>query len=169
MGETRAGDDAGWTKLWSLIGDIKTGMMATHDQGMIRARPMRGHAEEAHRRLWFFTRASAHKTAEIESDRQIAVAYADPGDEAYVSLSGTARLVDDRTRIREYWNPFVAAWFPEGKDDPDVALIRFDIEAAEYWDSTSSRMVQLYEVVKANITGRAPDMGENAKLEGRPG
>jgi general stress protein 26 len=163
MSATRTHDEA-WDKLWDLVGRIKTGMMSTVDDGMIRARPMRGYAEPAHRRLWFFTRASSHKTAEIEAEHNIGVAYADPDGEDYVSLSGTARLVHDRTRIREYWNPFVAAWFPEGRDDPDVALIRFDVGQGEWWDSTSSRMIQLYEVAKANLTGREPDLGENEKV-----
>ena len=62
------------------------------------------------------------------------------------------------------WNPFVAAWFPEGKEDPNVALIKIDVYMAEIWDTDKSDMVQLYEIAKANLTDSKPDMGENKKF-----
>jgi general stress protein 26 len=153
-----------WQKLWSMVKDIRTAMMTTRDGPHLRSRPMSGHAETGEGRLWFFTKASAHKTDEIAAEDQVNIAYADPDDEDYVSISGRARLVRDQGKIEELWNPFVAAWFPEGKDDPDLALICVDVEQAEYWDGPSSRMVQLWQVAKANATGREPDMGENRKL-----
>jgi general stress protein 26 len=154
----------GWRKLWSMVKDIKTAMMTSIDGGLLRSRPMVGHIEEGEGTIWFFTRASSHKADEIERDNQINLAYAEPDKQEYVSISGRARLVRDKARIDALWNPFVAAWFPQGKDDPDVALIRVEVEQAEYWDGSSSRMVQLWKVAQANLTGREPDMGENRKL-----
>jgi general stress protein 26 len=164
MSEDQEKSAAGWDKLWGLVDDIKTCMMTSVDGAHLRSRPMRGHADQASRQLWFFTKASSHKADEIEQDREVNLAYSRPDKEEYVSLSGRAKLVRDRHRDEAMWNPFVAAWFPKGKDDPDLALVRVDVSQAEYWDSPASRMVQLYEVAKANISGREPDLGENRKL-----
>ncbi len=35
--------------------------------------------------------------------------------------------------IEKLWNPYVAAWFEGGKDDPKVTLLRLDPEHAEIW------------------------------------
>ncbi len=153
-----------WKKLWALVEDIGTAMLTTVDDGQLRARPMQGHADHAEGELWFFTKASSHKTLEIRNDNSVNLAYADPQDDQYVSISGEAELVRDRDQIDRLWNPYAAAWFPEGKDDPDVALIRVHVEQAEYWDTPSNRMVQLWELARARASGTEPDMGENRKL-----
>ena len=67
--------------------------------------------------------------------------------------------------MRKYWSPMAAPGFRKGLDDPDLALIEVDADSAQYWDSTSSSMRYLWEVAAANLTGREPDMGENAKVE----
>jgi general stress protein 26 len=36
------------------------------------------------------------------------------------------------------WNRYVAAWFPGGKDDPKLTLLRLDAENAEIWIDASS-------------------------------
>ncbi|GAA5176991.1 hypothetical protein GCM10023342_23850 [Modicisalibacter zincidurans] len=83
----------------------------------------------------------------------------------YVSLSGTARLNDDRALIDKYWNPFVAAWFADGKDDPDLTLMEIKVAFGEHWKARESKVFQLYEVAKANVKkGSQPDMGENEKF-----
>jgi general stress protein 26 len=153
-----------WGKLWGLVDDIKTCMMTSVDGAHLRSRPMRGHAEEDRRELWFFTKASSHKISEIEREHAVNLAYSNPEKEEYVSLSGTAQLVRDRDRVETYWSPFVSAWFPQGKSDPDLALIRVAVDQAEYWDAPSSTMVQLWKTAQANLTGKEPNMGENRRL-----
>lgn len=153
-----------WEKLWSLVRDIHTCMMTTQDGEVLRSRPMAGHASANEGELWFFTKASSHKTDEIEDQHQVNLAFANPDKQEFVSISGRAGLVRDRQKIDELWNGYVSAWFPNGKDDPDVALIRVDVEEAEYWDGPASRMVQLWRLAAAKARSREPDMGENVKL-----
>jgi general stress protein 26 len=152
-------------KVWRMIQDIRTGMMTTQDEALLRARPMHGHAEPEQRTIWFFTRAESAKTDEIEREHAVCVAYADPAHQRYVSISGRAAVVRDRAKIEALWNPFVAAWFPDGKDDPHLALIKVAPEQAEYWDSPASKMVQLWRLAKAKAERRPPELGRNEKVE----
>jgi general stress protein 26 len=111
--------------------------------------------------LWFYTHVDSEKVDEIILNEDVCVIYADTDHDKYISLSGTASLCRDRALIHQFWNPFVAAWFPEGKDSEDVGLIEVKIEKAEIWDSKKNKMIQLYEMIKANVTGDKPDLGDH--------
>ena len=150
-------------KLWSMIKDIQFAMMTTEDGGMLRARPMVAAQKEFDGNLWFFTRASSHKVQEAEGQK-VGITYADGGKQDYVSLSGQAHLVRDRAAIDAHWGEAMRTWFPKGKDDPDIAMLKVAISAAEYWDAPNSTMVHAYGYVKAVLTGAAPHPGENEKL-----
>jgi len=114
--------------------------------------------------LWFFTRASSHKVQESSGGQKVGVTYADGGKQDYVSLSGHATVVRDKATIHAHWSEPVRTWFPGGKDDPDIALLKVDVVAAEYWDAPNSTMVHAYGYLKAVVTGQSPHPGENEKL-----
>ena len=151
-------------KFWSLIKSIKVAMMTTMDEGMLRSRPMHGQYREEDDTLWFFTKLSSAKADEIRDEQEVNLSFADIDDNHFVSVSGRAALVKDRAMAEKLWNPFVAAWYPEGLDDPDLVLIRITPEQAEYWDGNSNTVKDLWETIKANVTGELPDMGENRKV-----
>ena len=162
----QANRDEAIQKLGKMIEGIKIAMLATIDEdGSLRSRPMMTQETEFDGELWFFTRASAPKVDEIEHDHHVNVSYAAPDDNRYVSVSGMARLVRDRAKIEELWNPAYKAWFPDGLDDPDLALLQVSVDHAEYWDSPSSTMVHLIGVAKAVATGKSYEGGENEKIE----
>ena len=152
-------------KLRELIKGIKIAMLTTaENDGSLRSRPMATQQTEFDGDLWFFTGKSSGKVTEIQHNQHVNVSYAEPGDNRYVSVSGRAELIDDRSKAKELWNPFVKAWFPKGLDDPDLMLLKIKVEAAEYWDAPSSMMVNLVGFAKAILTGKRPDGGENEKL-----
>ena len=151
-------------KLKTLIEDIDFGMLTTIDGGQLRSRPMSTQKYEDDNELWFFTSDQTHKVEEIEADNRVNVAYAEPDDNVYVSVSGRAALVKDRAKIEELWNPILKAWFPDGLEDPTLSLLKVTIEEAEYWDSPNSKLVQIAGFVKALVTGQSADGGENKKI-----
>lgn len=153
-------------KLWDMIGSIQFAMLTTTDEdGTLRSRPMAAVNRDFDGELWFFTRASSHKTLEIDRHHQVNLAYSDPDGQNYVSVSGMAELVRDRAKAKELWKEPMRTWFPDGLDDPDLALLRVRADSAEYWDSPSSAMVHAYGYVKARLTGEPPNPGENRKLD----
>lgn len=151
-------------KMWAMMKDIGFAMMTTEDEGALRARPMVAAQDEFDGNLWFFTRASSHKVQEAEGGQPVGVTYADPGKQDYVSLSGNAKLVRDRATIDAHWQESLRTWFPGGKDDPDIAMLKVEIAMAEYWDAPNSTMVHAYGYVKSLLTGTPPKGGENEKL-----
>ena len=152
--------------LGELIEDIKVAMMTTvEEDGSLRSRPMWTHeAKASDHELYFFTRQHSHKVDELEHDHHVNLSYAEPKRDQYVSLSGRCSVVQDREMMERLWTPALKAWFPEGLEDPELSLLRVHVERAEYWDTPSSRMVQLAGFVKATVTGRPPDPGDNEKL-----
>ena len=151
-------------KLTELIEGIDFCMLTTLDGGHLRSRPMSTQDFELDGDLWFFTSDQTHKVEEIAQDNRVNVAYSKPDDNRYVSVSGRADVVKDRAKMEEYWSPVHKAWFPDGLDDPHLCLLRVKVEQAEYWDSPSSTLVQLFGFVKAVATGEEIDPGENKKL-----
>jgi general stress protein 26 len=151
-------------KLKELIEDIDFAMLTTINGGQLRSRPMSTQKFELDGDIWFFTSDQTHKVDEIEKDNRVNVAYSEPKDNVYISVSGRARLVKDKAKIEELWNPILKAWFPKGLDDPTLALLQISVEEAEYWDSPNSKIVQLVGFVKALITGTPADGGEHGKV-----
>jgi general stress protein 26 len=153
-------------KFQALIKDVRMAMLTTvASDGSLRSRPMATLSSKFDGDLWFFTADDSPKVDEIVDENHVAVAYSSPQKEEYVSVSGLASIVRDRERARALWTPFAKAWFPGGIDDPHLALLRVKVRAIEYWDSPSSKMVQLYGLAKAILTGEKPkNLGEHEKI-----
>ena len=152
-------------KLSDKLKGIRIAMMTTVEQdGSLRSRPMATQDMEFDGDLWFFTKASTPKVDDVQHDQQVNLGYAKPDDNLFVSVSGTAQLVRDRQKMDELWKPFLKAWFPNGKDDPDLALLKVTVASAEYWDAPSGVMGNLYVVAKGLATGGKDSGGENEKL-----
>ncbi|MBK1836465.1 pyridoxamine 5'-phosphate oxidase family protein [Azospirillum sp. YIM B02556] len=154
-------------KLWEMMKGIQVAMMTTlDDNGRLNSRPMAtlSHAGFEDGTLWFFTRAHSEKVDEIDRHWRVNLAYSNPDKQDYVSVSGVAEVVRDRDKIRFLWRDIMSTWFPQGPDDPEVALLKVSVDQAEYWDSPSSTMVYAYGYVKAKLTGQSPDPGDNAKI-----
>ncbi len=151
-------------KMWEMMKSISFAMLTTEDDDNLRARPMVAAQDGFDGTLWFFTRASSHKVNEVQQDQRVGVTYADPSKQDYVSLSGHARLVRDKAAIDAHWGESMRTWFPKGKDDPDIALLKVEITMAEYWDAPNSTMVHAYGYLKAVVTGEPPHPGGNEKV-----
>ena len=65
-------------------------------------------------------------------------------------------MIEDAAKKEQLWNKMAEAWFPGGPNDPDLALVQVQIVHASYWDVKESKLVQLYEMAKAVVTGKPP-------------
>ncbi|HJQ56826.1 MAG TPA: pyridoxamine 5'-phosphate oxidase family protein [Vineibacter sp.] len=150
-------DNATWSSLWDLIKDIRFGMMTLrHGDGTFRSRPMTTQNGKDDRGgvLWFFASRRGEPALDIDGEADVNVSYADPHKDAYVSVAGTAQLVDDLAKKRALFNTMTKAWFPGGVDDPDLVLISVTISHAEYWDVKSGHLTQAVKMLAAAATGK---------------
>jgi general stress protein 26 len=154
-------------KLREMVKEIDFCMLATVDEnGDLHSRPMSSNGDiDPDGDIWFFTSASSHKVNEIEKRPKVNISFADPDNQRYISISGTAQLVRDRKKIDELWRPEFKMWFPEGKDDPEIALLRVGLEKAEYWDSPSSTVGYVLNFVSSLVSGKEADYGANKKMQ----
>ena len=163
------GHDAAIQKLGQLIDDIQFAMLTTAEfDGTLRSRPMATHQDHGTKFdgvLWFFTQAGTGKVDEVQQDQHVNLSYSSPEKSKYVSVSGIATLVRDRVKAKELWEPKYTAWFPQGLDDPTLALLRVDVTKAEYWDTPGSAIVHAIGLVKALATGKKYEPGDHEKVE----
>lgn len=152
-------------KLKELTEGIDFCMLTTIDDGSLRSRPMSTQEFDGNGDLWFFTSDTTHKIEEIIKDDRVNVAYSHPSKSTYVSLSGRAEVVRDKAKSEELWSPILKVWFPEGLNDPSLVLLRVNIENAEYWETTSGTIVQMFGFVKALATGTSAEWGDNKKID----
>ncbi len=161
-------------KLYDLIDEIETAMFTTRRaDGRLVSRPMATQKRSAGADLWFVTMRSSEKLIEIGEDPHVNLAYYKDRTREWVSVSGRARIVDDREKVRELYQPDWRAWFgDEGgpndgtPDDPRMVLIGVEIDMAMYLEVNKPQPVVLYEVVKGMITGSTPDVGEVKQVGG---
>ena len=145
-----------------LIDAIHTAMLTTiTSDGMLRSRPMITARHEFDGDLWFFTLVDDPKVDEIRSQPAVNVAYASPGHDRYVSLSGQAELITDRKRIETLWSDELLQWFPDGPGNQKLALLRIDVAEAEYWDHKAGR---LGGFVKSLFSNEQQDTTEHRKI-----
>jgi general stress protein 26 len=155
-----------YAKVNDLIKGIKFAMLTTvGPDGHLRSRPMDTQQIEFDGDLWFFTEADAPKVADIARNNKVNVSYANPEKQRYVSVQGHAILIRDQAKNKELWSPEHKIWFPNGPEDPNLGLIKVQVEEIEYWDSASNPVGRAIDFVKALVTGNEREMGENEKIK----
>ena len=158
-------------KLWTMIKDIKFAMFTTRhgSNGHLHARPMTTQNKDlADESLWFFMSRKGDPVDDLKDDGTVAAIYANPSSDTYVSVSGTAAVVENAAKTQELWSKMAEAWFPGGPTDPDLALVQVKIIHANYWDVKESKIVQLLTMAKAAVTGKPPTgLGEHGEVRMR--
>jgi len=151
-------------KVRDLIKGIKIAMLTTVNKsdGALHSRPMSTQETEFDGDLWFFTQSPSQKVNEINKDESVNVSYA--GDHRYVSVSGTAEIIDDKDKMKELWNPIYKVWFPDGLDDPTLRLLKVSVQKAEYWDSPGGFVQTVIGFAEGLINKDPSKMGENETI-----
>ncbi|HEV7323937.1 MAG TPA: pyridoxamine 5'-phosphate oxidase family protein [Bosea sp. (in: a-proteobacteria)] len=158
---TRKTDQA---RVWELIEEIGLCMLVSHDGhgDELRARPMSAHARRDEDAIYFLTDLRSHKDEEIEINENVCLCFGDNSSYKYVSVSGTANLLDDRNRVAELWSTAARAFW-ESKDDPNIRILKVRPAMAEFWDSPG-KIVTTVKMAAAAVTGSRPDLGSNRKV-----
>ncbi|MDZ4374193.1 MAG: pyridoxamine 5'-phosphate oxidase family protein [Phenylobacterium sp.] len=144
-------------RLWKAIEDHNTGMLGlTH--GKHHFQPMTAFVERDTGTLWFFTKRDSDLARDVAAGADAAFIFQDR--KLHTCMDGRITAVDDRERIDRFWNVHVAAWYPDGKDDPSLTLLRLDVNEAAVWLTEAGPIRYAFEVARANLGGTTPDIGE---------
>ncbi|WP_405283059.1 pyridoxamine 5'-phosphate oxidase family protein [Gaopeijia maritima] len=159
-------------ELYELISDIEMALMTTRrPDGRLVSRPMASQKRDPVADLWFVTNVETHKIDELEHDPNVNFGYLDEGSMEWVSVSGTARISQDRELIRRLHEDSWTMWFNDeggardgGPDDPRLALILVEVHSAVYSKQKHSTPRTLFELAKGRITGEQPDVAREETL-----
>jgi general stress protein 26 len=155
-------------KIFEKIKDVDIAMLTTIDvaKGTLHSRPMSTNKQvDPDGTIWFFTYANSEKASEVEKHKNVNLSYSEPKKQLYVSVSGSGEIVEDKAKMKALWRPILKAWFPDELETPNIALLKVTITEAEYWDSNSNKMVQLFHIVRALVTGTEASYGDHKKIE----
>lgn len=153
-------------KIKELVKKEQTCMFTTRlAEVPLSSRPMSTQETDEEGNLWFFSARSSHKNQHIEADPRIQLFYSHPANAEFLSIYGTATISTDREKIEKMWTPFIKAWFPNGKDDVELSLIKVAPEAAYYWDTKNSKMVSMIKILTSVVTGKTMDDGVEGELK----
>jgi len=155
----------GLKKIGDLISEIRFAMLTTVAQdGTFDSRPMATQKKEFDGTLCFLTAHDSRKVEEIAADAHVGLMYADPDKQSYVTVKGRANVSRDKAKIHELWNPMYKAWFPGGEDDPQIRVLRVDVDQAEYWEASDSKIVRSLKYLAAAATKGAVDVGSHGTV-----
>lgn len=152
-------------KLWEALEDTRTGMLGLVGGEPQHFQPMTGFEERDGRCIWFFTRGDTDLARDVAGgNRQAMYTLVTKKTDVFACIGGELSISNNRSIIDRFWNPVVAAWYPEGKDDPQLTLVRFDMDEARIWLNDKGPVKFFYEVAKANLTKTLPDAGDKADV-----
>jgi len=155
MGQAKQDDSAiAEHKFFELLRKFDNAMLVTHagDGAPLHARPMQIAETNDDGSIWFIAAANSPKIDELTRDSHILAVL--QNEKQWVSVSGRAELHSDRARIHKVWKEQFRAWF-DGKDDPNIVLIRLNPTEAEYWDNKGiAGLKLLVKATAAYVTGK---------------
>jgi len=160
-------------QLYELIDGIGTAMLTSRTKtGALVSRPMQTQARRPGTDLWFMTTITSGKIDELVAEPQVNLGYYKDGTREYVSVSGRAHVTQNKALIHELYKQDWKAWLGDeggdrdgGPDDPRIALIEVKAESAYYLKANQPRLIALFNVAKAMVTGKPPKVGDMGELD----
>ena len=152
--------------LWKALASRRTVMLGLTAPPVEHMQPMTGFHDDTSRSVFFFCRADNDLAKRAGNEGGEDMMCLQSKDESFIAcVSGRLSVVRDSERVERFWSPVDAAWYPEGKDDPQLRFLRLDPSDAQLWIAAGNPVKFGWEIAKANLVKRLPDIGETAHLE----
>lgn len=125
-------------KFWHAIRSERTAMFWL--EGTPGSKPMTVliDGEDNQGPFWLFTSKETQAVFALQAGDKASLAFSSKGHDLFASVDGAVSVDNDRAVIDRLWSPFIAAWYKDGKDDPNLVLLRFDATDAKVWIDASS-------------------------------
>jgi general stress protein 26 len=154
-------------KLKSLVDDIVICLFCTNlktDDGST-CRPMSAIKVCDQGNIWFFSEKNSDINKAIATDKDVRLFFSHPGKSSYLVVNGEAEIILDKAKIEELWTPIAKIWFKEGKDDPNISIIKVKPSKAYYGDTDGNRMINFIKIVASVVTGTNLVTGNKGALK----
>ncbi len=145
---------------WDRIDNVNVGMLSADGTD---PRPMAHHARRDDTALWFLTADSTDIGKDAAAGKTARYQIASGDAKLYAVIDGALSVETDRTKLEEIWSPIDNAWFEDGKDDPDVRLVRFTPKTGEVWASDSTAKA-LYDMATSAMGDDTASPGAHGKI-----
>lgn len=153
-------------KLQNLVRGSDTCMFATNLEKLpLHIIPMRVQEADYDGNLWFFSRDNSSHNEHINADNRVQLIFTNSSEMEFLTIYGTASITRDQVLIDRLWNRMVEAWFPEGKEDPSITLIKVKPTTAHYWDTEDGKLITMAKILTRAATGADIKTGVDGKLE----
>ena len=151
--------------LAAMIKEVHFAMLTVQTaDGHLHAHPMTTQQVEFDGDIWFIGGKDTEQVQNMAARPQVNVSYSSPDKGVYVSVNGTAQLVENRAKLDELWSDFYQTYFPQGKEDPNIQLIHIAANGAEYWES-DGKVRSLIQIARGLVTGEHAHQGENETIK----
>jgi len=134
-------------KFWKALTSDMTLMVGIDGVQRGHPRPMTALLDGDEGPIWFFTSKTNNLVELLPRDNRAIATFTSKGHDLFATIHGDLHVDQDRSIIDRLWNPYVAAWFKGGKDDPLLTLLRLDPKQAEIWLDASSLMAGLKTLI----------------------
>ena len=151
--------------LHDVVSDFEVAMLVTHTATAMHARPMAIASLEDGIVAYLVTDINSLKVDEIRANPLALLTFQSP--RKFASVRGEVMVSRDRQLIETLWKEVWTVWFPAGKSDPNIALLKFTAHEGEYWDNAGMQGLKyVYDAAKAYVTGETPqtDDAQHAKI-----
>jgi general stress protein 26 len=149
---------------WEALDDSPFMMLGLQGVEDSRTRPMTAQVDsrdaEDGGTIYFFGAKSESLVQAIGGGHRAVATYVSKDHKLFAHVHGNLVLVTDRDIIDRLWNPMIASWYKDGRNDPDLALIRFDAEQADVWESQAGATLK---AAVLRMLGRNPGEDEQSK------
>lgn len=125
-------------RFWDLLQSEMTMMIGLDGVEDGHARPMTANVTGPNQPIWFFTSKDNEIVHRLPRGNRAIATFTSRDHKLFATLHGDLHLDNDRATIDRLWNKYIAAWYPGGKDDPKLTLLRLDPDQAEIWENASS-------------------------------
>jgi general stress protein 26 len=150
-------------RLWSEIDKVRFGMLGLTD-GRSHMQPMTAFSDKERRAIWFFTKKSTDLARQTADGHYALFCVLAKDQEFQACIGGELSPDHDRAKIEAFWNPVVSAWFPEGKDDADLTLLKLTPIDAQIWVMRGGPLRFAFEIARANLTHQEPRLGDQGDI-----
>ena len=114
--------------------------------------------------IWFISERYSEKNKAISTDKNVQLFFSHPAKSSYLVVNGEAEIISDKAKIEELWTPEAKNWFTEGKDDPNITLIKVKPTTAYYWDTVGNKMIKILKMIESVVIGNNMVPGIEGKI-----